>query len=95
VALVVDAVRPQIYDPAGLAAADSTYFGRMRQYLMAGAREHGFVVVDMQPRFVADYARNHRRFEFEADGHWNELGHAEAAAAVEASPVFAELLQGK
>ena len=38
--------------------------------------------VDLQPVFAGDWQSEHRRFDFDADGHWNEHGHAVAAAAI-------------
>jgi hypothetical protein len=38
--------------------------------------------VDLEPAFEADWRAEHRRFDFDADGHWNEHGHAVAAAAI-------------
>jgi len=46
------------------------------------AQRHGIPFVDLQPAFDADWNSEHRRFDFEADGHWNEHGHAVAAAAI-------------
>lgn len=80
--LVLDAPRPEIYDPQALAAAQASYFGRMRAALLERARAAGFRVVDMQERFLADYARHGQRFEFPRDGHWNGRGHQVAAEAV-------------
>lgn len=91
VALVVDAVRPQLYDPRAIAAADSSYFGRMRQYLMTEARRAGYEVVDLQPLFLARYAREHQPFEFRNDGHWSGRGHEVAADAVRRGALFATL----
>ena len=42
----------------------------------------GIAFLDLHPRFAADWAAHHRRFDFDADGHWNELGHSVAAAAI-------------
>ena len=42
----------------------------------------GIPFVDLAPVFAADWGRAHRRFDFDADGHWNERGHAVAAAAI-------------
>lgn len=85
VALVVDGVRPQLYDSRTVAAGDSSYFGRMRAYLMDRARAGGFQVVDLQPPFIAAHARTHQIFEYANDGHWNGLGHGIAATAVEST----------
>jgi len=46
------------------------------------AQRHGIPFVDLQPAFDADWNSEHRRFDFDADGHWNEHGHAVAAAAI-------------
>jgi len=82
IVLVVDAIRPELYDNAALAAARMTYFGRMRATLIAQAAARGFPVVDMEPYFRAAYAADPRPFEYPNDGHWNPRGHAVAAAAV-------------
>ena len=80
--LIVDAMRPQIYDNAALAAARTSYFGRMRRSLMTHARMHGFRVVDLEPRFREAYAAERHPFEFPNNGHWNVRGHMVAAEAV-------------
>ncbi len=54
----------------------------MRARLIADAPARGFVVIDMEPRFRAAYAADHRVFEYPNDGHWNPHGHAVVAAAV-------------
>jgi hypothetical protein len=46
------------------------------------AQRHGIPFVDLQPAFAADWNSEHRRFDFDADGHWNEHGHAVAAVAI-------------
>jgi hypothetical protein len=46
------------------------------------AQRHAIPFVDLQPAFAADWQSEHRRFDFDADGHWNEHGHAVAAAAI-------------
>ena len=83
IVLVVDAMRPEIYDgDEALAVARVAYFSRMRETLMAAAKEHGYVVVNMEPHFRAAYARDGRRFEFINDWHWSAHGHDVVAAAV-------------
>jgi hypothetical protein len=88
IVIVVDAARPQLYAPDGLGAVESSYFQVMRRYLIEQAAAPGYEVIDMEPRFVTHYARNGRRFEFEADGHWNGLGHELTAKAIQESRVF-------
>ncbi|MGE4504940.1 MAG: hypothetical protein AB7D51_06285 [Desulfovibrionaceae bacterium] len=79
VLLVVDGLRPSLYDGPG--KDSESYFGRMRAYLMDRARANGIRVVDMQRVFAEDYARRVERFEFSEDGHWNGLAHGLAARA--------------
>jgi hypothetical protein len=82
IVLVVDAMRPQIYSDAELAAARTSYFGRMRADLMSDAVAKGFKVIDMEQPMRADHALHHVRFERPSDMHWNAHGHAVAAEAV-------------
>jgi hypothetical protein len=54
----------------------------MRTYFIEEARRRGFEVQDMQDWFALRYARDHSAFQFPDDGHWNPIGHEEAANAV-------------
>jgi hypothetical protein len=82
IVLVVDAARPELYDPVSLAETRTSYFGAMRARLMSDARARGFKVVDLEPAFLAAHAADGRPFEWPNDAHWNAHGHAVAAAAV-------------
>jgi SGNH hydrolase-like domain, acetyltransferase AlgX len=46
------------------------------------AFRHHIPFIDLDPMFRADWRAQHRRFDFDSDGHWNEHGHAVAAAAI-------------
>ena len=46
------------------------------------AARHQIPFIDLEPVFEADWRAVHRRFDSDADGHWNEHGHAVAAAAI-------------
>jgi hypothetical protein len=85
ITLMVDAMRPDMYDPLRLAAARGSYFGRMRAKLLADGSSRGFTVVDLEKPFLASFARDGRHFEPANDGHWNAHGHAVAAVAVRAA----------
>jgi hypothetical protein len=89
--LVVDGLRPALYDAATLAVGEKSYWGRVRQHFLAGARARGFAVIDMQPPFLDHFARRGEHFEFARDGHWNALGHRLVAEQVAAQGVFADL----
>lgn len=86
VAILVDGIRPELYDAARLAAARQSFFGRMREDLLSEARARGFAAVDLELDFVAEHARSGAHFEFSTDYHWNSAGHAVAAAAVSRLP---------
>jgi hypothetical protein len=85
IVILVDAMRPEIYDEKLLSQARGSYFGQMRARLIARASAAGLTVIDLEPYFRAAYALDHRAFEYPTDGHWNEHGHAVAAAAVRAA----------
>jgi hypothetical protein len=91
IAIVVDGVRPQLYDARTRAAGDASYFGVMRRYMLDGAAAAGYSAVDLQPAFVKWHASSGQRFEYPNDGHWNGLGHAIAADAVVRTPVITSL----
>jgi hypothetical protein len=88
VVLLVDGMRPHLYDPAALASAEESFFAVMRRRLIARATTAGYVVIDMQPRFIARHALDGARFEWPMDGHWNKHGHEEAAKAVAETGLF-------
>ena len=82
IVLVVDAPRPELYDPHTLALVRTSYFVVMRNRIIAEGRTRGFKVIDTEPYFIAAYGADHQRFERGSDGHWNAHGHEVAAAAV-------------
>src|SRR5882724_2981592 len=82
IVLVVDTIRPQLYDAADLESSRTTYFGRLRAKLMADAAAHGFMVIDTESLFRVDYMKNGAPFEYPTDNHWNAHGHALVAAAI-------------
>jgi hypothetical protein len=60
--IVVDGMRPELYDPPQLERAETSFFGVMRRTLLERARERGFEALDLQPAFLATFARDSRRF---------------------------------
>lgn len=86
--LIFDGLRPDLYDPTLTADAARGTWGLMRAYFMEKASALGIGVVDLQPIFVASYAKDGRRFEFETDGHWNGFAHGLVAQAIERTPMF-------
>jgi len=74
--LAIDGVRAVIYSGR---TSDILALNRLTAELAA---RHGLAFVDLHDAFAADWAVNHRRFEHDADYHWNEYGHAVAARAV-------------
>ena len=74
--LAMDGDRYAIYR-----GADSPALELNRIAAETAARRH-IPFVDLEPVFEADWRQKHRRFDFDADSHWNEHGHAVAAAAI-------------
>jgi hypothetical protein len=92
IVLLVDGVRPQLYDERQLKAVESSYASIMREYLIAQARRYPYRTVDLQPRFIERHQRDGARFEWPIDSHWNATGHEEAAAAVTDTGILQRLL---
>jgi hypothetical protein len=74
--LLMDGDRQSIYSGAPSSAL------QLNAMAAELAARHGIAFIDLHPRFAADWANHHQRFDFAADNHWNERGHAVAAAAV-------------
>jgi hypothetical protein len=89
--LVVDGIRPHLYDPALLQSVKGTFFDVMRDYIIERGKEAGYEVVDMQPVFLAHFAQHGQRFEYPIDSHWNSLGHELFFEAMYGSGVVAQL----
>jgi hypothetical protein len=81
--LVMDGDRYAIY--SGMDSAALYRNGALAINALAGraAESHGIAFIDLHARFERDWLKNHRRFDFESDNHWNQYGHAIAAAAIE------------
>jgi hypothetical protein len=75
--LVMDGDRYAIYrgDPSSPAL-------ELNRIMAAAAAKLSIGFLDLHPIFAAHWAAHHRRFDFDADGHWNELGHSVAADAI-------------
>jgi hypothetical protein len=91
IVFVVDALRPAIYSEQALAQAKGSYEDQMRSYFAEQARARGYEVIDMNPVFRDRYLREHRRFEFPTDKHWNALGHRVVAEQLAHSAAFARV----
>ena len=89
---LVDGLRPDLYEPERLESANNSYAGQMRAYFMEKARGQGYLVQDLQPRFMADYAAQGAPFEYPRDAHWNGLGHRVAYQALMDSGLLDGLL---
>jgi len=93
VVFVLDAMRPAMYSPETLLKADDSYVSRMRRYFKEQAGSRGYEVLDMQPAFIRKHRLDSSRFEFPADGHWNELGHELVADEIQKSAIFTRIFQ--
>ena len=83
----IDGNRRAIYESRGESATDD-YFDVMRRYAMRVAAAKGFDVIDMHQQYSAHFTAHGRKFDFPTDGHWNEVGHAVFAHAIQDSPAF-------
>jgi hypothetical protein len=88
---VMDAARPDLYSASASEQSGTSYFHLMRRYFLNRAASLGYEAIDMHPRFYARHQIDGAKFEFTIDGHWNSLGHEEAAKAIAASDTFKRL----
>ncbi len=89
IAFIVDSSRGWIYQND--LSLKENYFDHMRNYLMTTAQKSGYTVVDLDGPFEKAFAKDHKRFEFPTDGHWNGYAHGLAADAMADTPLFKRL----
>jgi hypothetical protein len=75
--LVMDGDRAAIY--AGRTDSPALKLNRIAAEMAA---RHSIAFLDLHPVFATEWAKAGKRFEFQADAHWNEYGHQVAGAAV-------------
>ena len=85
---VLSGMGPALYSAEELLKAKDSYVSQMRRYFKEQAVSRGYEVIDMQPVFIRKHKLDGSRFEFETNGHWNELGHKLVAEEIQKSAVF-------
>ncbi|HVS19542.1 MAG TPA: hypothetical protein VMT18_13130 [Planctomycetota bacterium] len=93
VLLLVDGMRPELYDPPQLERAETSFFGVMRRTLLERARAQGFEALDLQPAMLERHAREGLCFEFPTDYHWNGAGHGAVADVARGSRLWRDFLE--
>jgi hypothetical protein len=89
IVISLDGFRPNMYGSAkDLAFAESSTWAKMRDYMRKKATERGIAVIDLDPLFRAQYAKDHKRFEFPTNSHWSGHGHAVLAEALTKTAAF-------
>jgi hypothetical protein len=86
--IAIDGIREAVYSPAEKPELERSLWGRMRVYMSEQAAMRGFAVIDMQPVFERAFAKDHKRFEFPTDSHWNGYAHGLLADAVASTSLY-------
>lgn len=94
IVIVIDAIRPAIYQPELAAATEGSYFCKMRRYMATQSRAAGMTVVDLTGPMKAAFKADGKKFDWSFDAHWNSHGHEVVAGAVAATPLFHSLFFG-
>jgi len=90
--ILIDGMRPEIYDENRMRRSANSYLSQMRQYLISAAAVRRIETIDMHPVFARDFVQRKIRYEFPTDGHWNETGHATVAQEIASSKVYKKFL---
>jgi hypothetical protein len=80
--LLMDGDRQSLYSAADPRALEHDGALRLNAMVARLSARHEIDFIDLHPRFAADWAQHHQRFDFKNDNHWNERGHGVAAAAI-------------
>ena len=87
--LVVDPLRPAVYDDDTRAEAARGYYGRMTRYFTEAAAARGYEVIDLEQVFLPRFRADGTRFEAApTDSHWSALGHRVVAGEIAKSAAF-------
>ena len=75
ITLIIDYLRYFIYEPKRIPSNSDIYRLKMFNYIDQQARKYGFCVINLKNSFENEYKINNKRFDWEFDSHWNEVGH--------------------
>ena len=92
--LVIDAIRPEIYDKKELVSVKNSFWAKMRNHFIEDAKAQGYEILDMQD-FLSNFEEENERFEFKTDSHWNEKGHNVVYQAILTSDLWNKFLKYK
>lgn len=92
--IAIDGIREAVYSPAEKTELELSLWGRMRVHMREQATQRGFTVIDMQPVFESAFAKDHKRFEFPTDSHWNGYAHGLLADAIVSVASYRSLISG-
>ena len=90
---VLDGVRPELYEENGMQAVKDSFWVKMRNYFIYEARSKGYEVIDMQEKFLENYKKKGKKFEFKSDSHWSSIGHAVVAKSIKETYYWERFLE--
>ena len=75
VILVFDGIRTEIYRNDSLNTDFEKYHSSMNEYLINASLKYNFNIINLHESFENHYKIHKKKFNFDIDYHWNELGH--------------------
>ncbi|WP_440651112.1 hypothetical protein [Candidatus Pelagibacter sp. HIMB1495] len=75
VIIVLDGDRGAIYNGKKSREMDSFITLWMERIIYKAKQMNSVHLIDMHPIFLSNWQKNQRKFNWDYDGHWNELGH--------------------
>jgi GDSL-like Lipase/Acylhydrolase len=82
VLFIMDGDRDDIYKGVNSANQDDKGVLSLNKMAKTIADNYGIPFIDLQPIFQQDYQKNHIKFNYVHDFHWNEYGHKIAAETI-------------
>ncbi len=82
VIIVLDGDRDSIYNGKKHREIDSYITLWMERIIYKAKQIQSLHLIDMHPIFLANWQKNQRKFNWDYDGHWNELGHSVVSEAL-------------
>ena len=75
VIFLIDGLRQKIYRNDSLSTDFEKYHSSMNDYLINSSLKYNFSTINLDESFKKHYKINKKKFNFDIDNHWNELGH--------------------